>query len=194
MIRSVRGALEAVGPGWAIVNVGGVGLQVFVPAPALTTLGPVGSQVSLHTYLAVREGDLTLYGFPSTDALRLFELFLDVSGVGPRHALGLLSAMSPEALGRAIVTEDIRTLASAPGVGKKTAARIILEVRGQAGGELEHTRARGRGRGRRRPGGAHGAWVHRDVEARVAMAALPADDSLSTEERVRRVLQDMARL
>ena len=193
MIRSVRGALEAVGPGWAIVNVGGVGLQVFVPAPALTTLGPVGSQVSLHTYLAVREGDLTLYGFPSTEALRLFELFLDVSGVGPRHALGLLSAMTPETLGHAIFTEDIRTLASAPGVGKKTAARIILEVRGKleeswstpapvaAGGDGDVLAAlMGLG--------------YTGTEARIAMAALPTDDSLSTEERVVRALQDLARL
>ena len=193
MIRSVRGALEAVGPGWAIVNVGGVGLQVFVPASALTTLGPVGSQVSLHTYLAVREGDLTLYGFPTTEALRLFELFLDVSGVGPRHALGLLSAMTPQALGHAIFTEDIRTLASAPGVGKKTAARIVLEVRGKleeswstpapvaAGGDSDVLAAlMGLG--------------YTGAEARAAMAALPADDSLSTEERVLRTLQDLARL
>ena len=193
MIRSVRGALEAVGPGWAIVNVGGVGLQVFVPASALASLGPVGSQVSLHTHLAVREGDITLYGFPSTEALRLFEMFLDVSGVGPRNALGLLSAMTPQALGHAIYTEDIRTLSSAPGVGKKTAARIILEVRGKleeswstpapvaAGGDGDVLAAlMGLG--------------YTGAEARAAMSALPADDSLSTEDRVRRVLQDMARL
>ena len=193
MIRSVRGALEAVGPGWAIVNVGGVGLQVFVPAPALATLGPVGSQVSLHTYLAVREGDLTLYGFPSTDALRLFELFLDVSGVGPRHALGLLSAMSPEALGRAIVTEDIRTLASAPGVGKKTAARIILEVRGKLE-ESWNTPAPVAAGGDGDVLAALMGLGYTGVEARAAMAALPVDDSLSTEERVLRALQDLARL
>ena len=193
MIRSVRGALEAVGPGWAIVNVGGVGLQVFVPAPALATLGPVGSQVSLHTYLAVREGDLTLYGFPSTDALRLFELFLDVSGVGPRHALGLLSAMSPEALGRAIVTEDIRTLASAPGVGKKTAARIILEVRGKLE-ESWNTPAPAAAGGDGDVLAALMGLGYTGVEARAAMAALPSDDSLSTEERVLRALQDLARL
>ena len=193
MIRSVRGSLEAVGPGWAIVNVGGVGLQVFVPAPALAALGPVGSQVSLHTYLAVREGDLTLYGFPSTDALRLFELFLGVSGIGPRHALGLLSAMTPEALGHAIFTEDIRTLASAPGVGKKTAARIILEVRGK----LEESWATPAPVAVGGDGDVLAALMglgYTGAEARAAMAALPADGSLTTEERVLRALQNMARI
>ena len=193
MIRSVRGALEAVGPGWAIVNVGGVGLQVFVPATALTTLGPVGSQVSLHTHLAVREGDLTLYGFPTTEALRLFEMFLDVSGVGPRNALGLLSAMTPEALGHAIITEDIRTLSSAPGVGKKTAARIILEVRGKLE-ESWSTPAPVAVGGDGDVLAALMALGYTGAEARTAMAALPADGSLTTEERVRQVLQSMARL
>jgi len=129
MIRSITGTLEFIGPDWVLVRTGGFGLKIIVPTIVPTALGALESQIKLHTHMAVRDDGISLYGFLSTDSLKLFELLLNVSGVGPRHALGLLSAFEPSVLVQAITTDDIPMLSSAPGIGKKTAARIILEVR-----------------------------------------------------------------
>lgn len=131
MIASVRGTLLATGTDHAIVETGGVGFHVFAPRSVLQRLGDIGSTVMLYTHLHVREDALVLYGFSSIEERRFFETLIGVTGVGPRMALGLLSAAPIDQLHLAIATENTALLAQVPGIGKKTAARLILELKGK---------------------------------------------------------------
>lgn len=128
MIVAVRGVLEGKGADWVQVKVNGVSLQVHVPASSVGELGPVGAEVHLHTHLALRDDAFVLYGFSSGEALHLFQLLLGVSGIGPRTALALLSALGPYQLAAAIAAGDEKALSQVSGVGRKTAARIVLEL------------------------------------------------------------------
>ncbi|MCL4834275.1 MAG: Holliday junction branch migration protein RuvA [Caldilineaceae bacterium] len=134
MIRLVRGTVVAVGKNHLIVDVGnpagGIGLQVFVPEPTLARFR-VESRVSLHTYLQVRESELSLYGFENSDELAVFELLLGVSGVGPKVALATLSTLTPDALRLAVSNKEPGIVARAPGVGKRTAEKIVVELQGK---------------------------------------------------------------
>ncbi len=131
MIVNVRGVIEAVGPDWVHLQIGGVTLQVFVPAANIGELGPVGGQASLHTHLRLRDEQPVLYGFPNSASLALFLMLTGVSGVGPRLALGLLSGLGAPRLREAIAAGDVTALVSAPGVGRRTAGRIVLELKGK---------------------------------------------------------------
>ena len=133
MIVGIRGILEEVGSDWLLVNVGGIVYQVYASSSTLSNLPPVGIPVNLHTHLQVREDGLTLFGFATRDELRLFLLLLSVSGVGPRSALALLSAIPVNDLIIAIASEDTARLSSVTGIGKRTAARIALELKGKVG-------------------------------------------------------------
>jgi Holliday junction DNA helicase RuvA len=132
MIAAVRGSLEHKSLDSAFVSIGGatggVTLRVYAPLSTLNTL-TVGAPVALHTYLLVREDILALYGFRSETDRAMFEQLLAVGGVGPSVALNLLSAMSAQALAEAILTEDVTRLTHVPRVGKKLAARLVLELR-----------------------------------------------------------------
>jgi len=132
MIASVRGRVVSVSPEGAVVEVGGVGLAV---ACAPTTLAGlrVGEEARLATSLIVREDSLTLYGFPDDDARQLFELLQTASGVGPRLAQAVLAVHTPETVRRAIATGDTATLTRVPGIGKKGAERLVLELRDRIG-------------------------------------------------------------
>lgn len=140
MITSVRGVLEAVGPDWAIVGVGGLSLRVFAPTTTLSTLPPIGQLVHLHTYFQVREDALALYGFQSPDDLAFFEQLIGVSGVGPKLALAMLSSAPTEILRTAIASEKAENLTKIPGIGRKLAGRLILELRGKIVGPEEGAR------------------------------------------------------
>jgi Holliday junction DNA helicase RuvA len=193
MIRSITGTLEFIGPDWVLVRTGGFGLKIIVPTIVPTALGALESQIKLHTHMAVRDDGISLYGFLSTDSLKLFELLLNVSGVGPRHALGLLSAFEPSVLVQAITTDDIPMLSSAPGIGKKTAARIILEVRQT----LEDTWQITHVPNSRTDGDVLAALIalgYTGIEARAAMASISRTTSLTPEEHLRLALQYMAKL
>ncbi len=131
MIVRVQGSLEAVGPDWVYINLGGITLQVFVPASAIHDLGPQGGQVSLFTHLRIRDEQPIMYGFPSAASMELFLLLTGVSGVGPRIGLALLSSLGVSGLRQAIATADVAALNSAPGVGQRTASRIILDLKGK---------------------------------------------------------------
>ena len=131
MIVGVHGTLETTGPDWVHVRVGGVTLQVFVPANTVSGLGAVGSQVTLHTHLRIRDDEPVLFGFIDAAALGLFSMLTAVSGVGPRTALALLSSLDPARLQTAIITGDTAALSSAQGVGNRTASRIILDLKGK---------------------------------------------------------------
>ena len=131
MIRGVRGTLVAKRSGEVLVDVQGVTFRVQTSATTLQELGEPGDLVSLVTHLIVREDELALYGFATEAELELFLSLLAVSGVGPRGALSLLSLAAPDRLTEWIRGERIEELARAPGIGKKTASRIVLELRGR---------------------------------------------------------------
>jgi Holliday junction DNA helicase RuvA len=132
MIASVRGRVTAVSPDGAVVEVGGVGLAVACSPSTLATLR-VGDEARLATSLIVREDSLTLYGFPDDDARSLFELLQTASGVGPRLAQAVLAVHAPDVVRKAIATGDATTLTRVPGIGKKGAERLILELRDRIG-------------------------------------------------------------
>ena len=133
MIASLRGRLESLGGDWAIINVGGIGFQVYMPTSTLSTLGAAGEEVKLHTHLYLREDNVTLYGFASVEELGLFQTLIGVSGLGPRLALAMLSAMNVERLSMAIATGSTDLLRAVPGIGKKMAERLVLELKEKIG-------------------------------------------------------------
>lgn len=192
MIVGLRGTLSATGPDWVHITVGGaVTLQAFVPASAIAALGAVDGAVSLRTVLRVANEQPTLYGFPDDASLRLFALLTGVSGVGPRLALALLSALEPAALQLAIAAGDATALAAAPGVGRRTANRIILELRGKVDAIESETAA---------PISADTEVIaaltalgYTAAEAKAAADAIPDADALTVEDRIRFALQQFAR-
>jgi Holliday junction DNA helicase RuvA len=135
MIASVRGRVTAVAPDGAVVEVGGVGLSVVCTPHTLAGLR-VGEEARLATSLVVREDSLTLYGFVDDDARGLFELLQTASGVGPRLAQAVLAVHTPDVVRRAVATGDIATLTRVPGIGKKGAERLVLELRDRIGPAL----------------------------------------------------------
>jgi holliday junction DNA helicase RuvA len=132
MIASVRGRVAGVSPDGAIIEVGGVGLAVVCTPTTLASLR-VGEEARLATSLVVREDSLTLYGFADDDARSLFELLQTASGVGPRLAQAVLAVHAPDVVRKAIATGDTTTLTRVPGIGKKGAERLILELRDRIG-------------------------------------------------------------
>lgn len=129
MIAFLRGKLYSVREDAVIVDVGGVGYQVQVPLSVVSGLPSTGQDVLLHTYMAVREDGISLFGFDTVEALGVFCLLLNVNGVGPRGALSLLSVITPGNLVLAVKDENIGLITRAPGIGKKIAQRIVLELK-----------------------------------------------------------------
>ena len=129
MISTIRGIVQQLGTGEMTVEVGGVGLRLLVPRSIVESGTAVGKVVFLHTHLVVREDSLTLYGFPGLEQRELFEVLLQVSGVGPKLALALLSNLTPESLRAAVAGGQPEALDRVPGVGRKTAERIVLHLR-----------------------------------------------------------------
>jgi Holliday junction DNA helicase RuvA len=131
MIASIHGVLEARRADHAIVRVGGFSLRIFAPASTLSRLGEPGNEVTLHTHFQVREDGMALYGFTAEAERDAFEQLLGISGVGPKVALALLTNMDAQMHYRAIADEDVQRLSLAPGVGKKLASRLVLELKGK---------------------------------------------------------------
>lgn len=140
MISYVRGELASVEPDKAVVDVGGVGYGVFMPQQALSMLPSPGSELKLYTYLNVKEDAMQLFGFLTKDDLEIFKLVIGVSGIGPKGGLNILSCMTPDDLRFAIMSGDAKAISAAPGIGKKTAEKLILELRDKVDIEtvLEH--------------------------------------------------------
>lgn len=186
MIAAVEGRVAARAGDALIVMVGGIGLRVLCPQPTLASARP-GEIIQLRTHLVVREDELTLVGFATEDELDLFEKLLGVSGVGPRLALSVLSAMAPDALRLAIGREQSDLLARVPGIGKKTAQKIVLELKDKVGpvevaeGLAALTEADAA------VIDALTALGYSIVEAQRAVQALPRDVT-DVEERLRRAL------
>ena len=136
MISLLSGNVRSIQGDRLVVEVGGFGLTVLV-TPATTTQVNLGSQIQLFTSLVVREDSLTLFGFVNEESRSLFELVQTVSGIGPKVALSILGALTPEDLGRAIAQEDIAAIEKVPGIGRKGAQRLILELKGKLS-DLSH--------------------------------------------------------
>lgn len=128
MIASLRGQLTRVESTYVVLDVGGVGYKVSVPVSVLTAYAE-GATAHLHIYSHVRAEEFSLFGFVSLDDQRVFELLLSVTGIGPKVALSILSAMDSQVLAQAVASEDSKTLVRIPGLGLKTAQRLILELR-----------------------------------------------------------------
>lgn len=131
MIAHLRGQILTHEDDHVVLDVNGVGFRVRAPTSTLELLGAEGSSADLYTHLHVREDDLSLYGFATKDELDLFELLLTVSGIGPKAALGVLSAAPPGIVRAAIAQSNLDVLTGIPGIGKKMAQRLVLELRGK---------------------------------------------------------------
>ena len=133
MISYIRGVLDHKEPSRVIVDVNGIGYEIFVPLSTYEELPAVGSQVKLHTYHYVREDAVHLYGFLSLEEKEVFELVLSISGVGTKVALSILSFVSVDEFRRSIAGSDMKTLTKIPGIGKKSAERMVLELKDKIG-------------------------------------------------------------
>jgi Holliday junction DNA helicase RuvA len=194
MIGSLRGTIQAKAPPQLLIDVGGVGYELEAPMSTFFHLPAIGQEVSLLTHLVVREDAQLLYGFGTPDERRLFRALLKVSGVGPKIALALLSGISVEAFAQCIVNHDVAALVRVPGIGRKTAERLFVEMRDRIG-TLEGA-----------PGIPSLASASPEAEALSALIGLgykPAEAARllkivepgthSTEELIRRALQGAAR-
>ena len=189
MIASLTGKLESITADSAVINVGGVGFEVFMPTTVLSALGTPGSDVKVFTHLHVREDNLALFGFQSAEDLWLFETLIGVSGLGPRLALAMLSSLSAEQITMAIATGSSDMLVMVPGIGKKVATRIILELKEKIGAGWIATPAAQIARENTDVVAALTSLGYSAAEATKAVATLPADTPLDLEEKIKLALQ-----
>ena len=129
MIAFVKGILDSVSEDKIIVENQNIGFEILVPGSVVSELPQVGNTVKIYTYTYVREDALQLYGFLTKDSMDMFKLLITVNGIGPKAALGILTAMDTDALRLAILSDDAKTIAKAPGIGPKTASKLILELK-----------------------------------------------------------------
>ena len=191
MIATLEGTLAYRSDDSVIINVGGIGFRVYVSSSTSSQLGAVKGRVSLYTHLHVREDNISLYGFASSEELALFKNLISVSGIGSKLALAMLSAFNPEQLIVAITSGDIDLLSRAPGVGRKMASRLVVELRGKLEKEWKDVAL---------PLAPESADViaaltglgYSVAEATKAISRLPDPDSLSLEEKIRMALQQLA--
>ncbi len=195
MITSIHGILEASRADHVIIRVGGFSLRVFVPVSTLNRLGDTGEEITLQTHFQVREDGMALYGFSAEEERNAFEQLLAVSGVGPKVALALLSVMDAKTLYKAIADEDQQRLALAPGVGKRLAARLILELKGK----LPSLAALG-GIGVSPSGKLQSEVLealmglgYTAAEAQAALGKIPQDRAMTLEEQITFALRSFAR-
>lgn len=129
MISYIKGELAAVEDDRVIVEAGGIGYGIFMPAGSIARLPAAGSEVKIYTYFSVKEDSMQLFGFLSRDELHVFRLVIAVNGIGPKGGLNILSSLSPDDLRFAVFSNDVKAISAAPGIGKKTAEKLILELR-----------------------------------------------------------------
>ena len=190
MIVTVRGPLQAQGADCLVVGVGGIGLRIWVPPSVAMQHNTIGDEVLLHTHLHVRENELALYGFPAAQELSIFQLLISVSGIGPKVALNLLDGVPATTLQRAVAQDLPELLTHVPGIGKKTAKRLILELKGKLpdtefGGETVPSPAEAEAIS------ALTALGYSITEARQAVRTVPDRQNLSLDEVIIRALRQL---
>ena len=129
MIAYVKGELAQKQIGYVVIDVGGLGYKIFMSEPSIDEIGNIGDTVKVHTYYRVSEDDISLFGFNTQEELRMFELLISVSGIGAKTALAMLACIEPSQFAIAVISNDIDTLKKIPGVGPKSAQRIVLELK-----------------------------------------------------------------
>lgn len=193
MIAGLDGTLEQLNLDSAIIKVSGVSFQVYTPASTLGQLGSIGERVRLHTYLHWKEDSTALYGFTTSQELDLFKMLITVSGIGPKSALSMLSRLTPDDLASAILSSNVDLITQAPGIGKKTASRVILELKGKLekgwGGVVS-----------RYPTTDNADIVtaltnlgYSTADATRAAATVPSTEDLTLEDKIRLALRHLAR-
>ena len=187
MISSIHGKIIRIDEGSLIVEVGGVGLLVYVPNPLTDELSP-GENVFLHTYLIVRQDALALYGFDSHESGEYFAMLLGVSGIGPRLAVTILSTLTPESIRRAIVTDQAEIFSRVPGVGKKTAQKIVFSLQDKVSKEEGFEPIAAMSEADSEVLSALIALGYSVVEAQAGLQSIPRDTPQEVEERLRLAL------
>lgn len=129
MLAYIKGELAIKAQGYIVIDVGGLGYKIFMSELAMDNIGNIGEQVKVHTYYRVTEDDISIFGFNTVEELRLFELLISVSGIGAKTAITMLGCIEPSQFAIAVISGDVNTLKKIPGVGPKSAQRIILELK-----------------------------------------------------------------
>ena len=192
MIAGLEGKISSVGPDHVVLNVGGVFYRVAMPGPLVTGIGKVGDTARLHTHLYVREDQLALFGAPEERQIKLFETLLGVSGIGPKAALAIMGTMPVEALEGAIASGNIDLLTKIPGIGRKSAARLVLELKGKVDSRTLATAT---------PATVTTGEVvealsslgYNPAEIQAALSAIPKDSEMGTEDMIMFALKRLGR-
>ena len=129
MLAYIRGTLEMKMSGYVVIDVGGLGYKVYMSDKGIDNLGNIGEETKVYTYYRVREDDISIFGFNTLEELKMFELLLGVSGVGAKTAIAMIDVCEPSEFALAVISEDVKTLTTIPGIGPKSAKRIILELK-----------------------------------------------------------------
>lgn len=179
MIQFVRGILDTVSENQIVVENQGIGFEILVPLSVVSALPQTGNEVKIYTYMHVREDAMQLFGFLTKDELAMFQMLITVSGIGPKGALGILSVMDADALRFAILADDAKSISKAPGIGVKTAGRLILELRDKVDFEEAIEGTLDRGEVNNAAGGSsageNGAAANEAIQALVALGYSSAE-------------------
>ena len=200
MIQFIRGKLVSVEEDRAIVDLNGVGYGIFMSVQSLSLLPQTGSEVKIHTYLNVKEDAMQLFGFLTRDDLMIFRLLIGVNGIGPKGGQAILSVLSPDDLRFAVLAGDVKAISAAPGIGKKTAEKLILELRDKLKIEdaLEHKVSETVDSGRTGKGADHVqseavqalvALGYGSTEALRAVKQVPSDEGTDVESVLKAALK-----
>lgn len=203
MIAYIKGELVTAYSDGIVVEQNGVGYEIGVPLSVMSELPSQGEEVKIHTYLYVREDAMKLYGFLTRDDLEIFKLLITVSGIGPKGALGILSAMTPDDLRFAILAGDTKTIAKAPGIGQKTAAKLVLELKDKLNlsNAFEERLSKGSGENTAREEGNHirnevvealTALGYTSTDALKAVRQVELTEGMSVEELLKQSLKHIS--
>lgn len=187
MIAYVQGILENLEIDKAVIDVGGIGYEVNISASTCDRMPGLGDNVKLYTYMNVKEDEMSLFGFLTRDEIRMFRMLITVSGIGPKGALSILSVFDTDDLRFAILAGDVKTISKAPGIGKKTAERLVLELRDKiSNADITGTEGIGQAAGSVSTGKASGEDASSRDEAVEALAALGynATDAMKAVRKV----------
>lgn len=202
MIAFIRGEVAAIEDNCVVLENNNIGYNIFMPGSAIDGILRVGEEVRVHTYLHVKEDILQLYGFLTRDDLKLFGMLLGVNGIGPKAALGILSALTADSLRFAVLSDDVAAISRAPGIGKKTAQKLILELKDKLSleeafeqklahvGDLEAA-AEGAGDARKEAVQALVALGYGNSDALRAVKSVPESDGMDVEALLKAALKKM---
>lgn len=200
MIGYIRGSIEEIEEWGLVIDRGGIGFRIFMPGALLAQQVRIGDEVKIFTYLHVKEDAMQLYGFFTKDDLEVFKLLLNVNGIGPKAALGVLSGLTADELRFAVLSDDAATIAKAPGIGKKTAQKLILELKDKFSLEeafeskLSHVQEKSAGSMQDGTGEAVQALValgYSNTEALQAVRKVEGSGEMDTEEILKAALKHL---